>query len=192
MFNRKLMQGYFRVRRRAWIVLAALTAVGGVAAQPAVRSIDVTYEGETYIVKAQVFAPVPVKTAWAVLTDFQNMAEWVPNVNDSRVVTPGVTQMTIEQRGTAKFGGLSFPYTSVREIVLDAPKTIRSTQVKGSMKQQKSLMNVSADGSGTLMRYRLEVVPSLLASAAISADFLKHEIDEQFTAIVGEMIKRKR
>ena len=192
MFNRELLQGCSRARRRVWIALVALAMAGSVAAQSPVRSIDVTYDGQTYVVKAQMFAPVPVEIAWAVLTDFPNMAGWVPNVSESRVVTPGDTHMSIEQRGTAKFGAFSFPYTSVREIALDPPKTILSTQVKGSMKRQKSLMTVSADGPGTMMQYQLEVVPSLLASAALSADFLKHEIDEQFTAIVGEMVKRKK
>jgi hypothetical protein len=40
--------------------------------------------------------------------------------------------------------------------------------------------------------YELEVVPSILASAVMSKDFLQYEIEEQFTAIVGEMVKRKR
>jgi hypothetical protein len=31
-----------------------------------------------------------------------------------------------------------------------------------------------------------------LAAAAISEDRLKHDIDQQFTAIVGEMIRRKK
>ena len=58
--------------------------------------------------------------------------------------------------------------------------------------RQKSLMTLSADGDGTRMQYELERVPSFLASSVLSPDFLKHEIQEQFTAIVGEMVKRKK
>jgi uncharacterized membrane protein len=42
------------------------------------------------------------------------------------------------------------------------------------------------------MQYRLELIPSFFASTVLSPDFLKHEIEEQFTAIVAEMIKRKK
>jgi len=35
-------------------------------------------------------------------------------------------------RGTVKFGGLSFSYTSLRDIVLNPQTTIQSTQIKGS------------------------------------------------------------
>ena len=140
----------------------------------------------------QIFAPVNRAIAWEVLTDFPNMAGWVPNLKESVVVKPGDKQMTIEQRGTAKFGGVGFSYTSLREIVLDPQTTIKSTQVKGSMKRQESLMTLSTEGDGTRMQYRLELVPNLLASAALSEDRLKQEIQEQFTAIVGEMTKRKK
>lgn len=172
--------------------LVVCTLAVNAAAQSPVRSIDVTHDGDTYVVKAQMFAPVSRAIAWDVLTDFPNMAKWVPNVTESTIVKPGDKQFTIEQRGTAKFAGLSFSYTSLREIVVNPQTTIESTQIKGSMKLQHSLMTVSPEGDGTRMQYQLELVPSMLASAVMSEDFLKHEIEEQFTAIVGEMIKRRK
>ena len=190
MSNRPLSHPWTPAWRRAGLALAALTIAASAAAQ--VRSIDVAYDGEKYVVKAQMFAPVPQATAWAVLTDFDNMASWVPNVRDSHVVKPGDKQMTIEQNGTAKLGPLSLPYTSLREIVVDPKTTIQSTQVKGSMKRQQSLMTLSAADGGTKMVYQLEIVPSLLVSTVISEDLLKHDIEEEFTAIIGEMNRRKK
>jgi hypothetical protein len=186
------LQGLFRACLRGWLALVACALAAGAAAESPVRSIDVAYDGDTYIVKAQMFAPVSQAIAWDVLTDFSHMAGWVPNVVESTIVKPGDRQMTIEQRGNAKFGGLSIPYTSLREIVLNPQVTILSTQVKGSMKRQKSLMTLSADGDGTRLQYQLELVPSFFAATVLSQDFLKHEIEEQFTAIVGEMVKRKK
>jgi hypothetical protein len=177
---------------RGWLALTAFAMATAALAQSPVRSMEVTYDGNTYVVKAQMFAPVTQAIAWDVLTDFPNMAKWVPNVQESTIVKPGDKQFTIEQRGTAKFAGLSFSYTSLREIVVNPQTTIDSTQVKGSMKLQHSLMRVSPEGDGTRMQYQLEVVPSFPASAVMSEDFLKHEIEEQFTAIVGEMVKRKK
>ena len=139
----------------------------------------------------QIFAPVTQAIAWDVLTDFPNMAKWVPNVRESTIVKQGDKQFTIEQRGTAKLAGPSFVHES-REIVVNPQTTIESTQIKGSLKLQHSLMRVSPEGDGTRMQYQLEIVPSLLASVVMSEDVLKHEIEEQFTAIVGEMMKRKK
>lgn len=184
-----------RLGRRTRLLAVALgLAAGGAVAQSSsgVRSIDVSYDGTTYVLKAQMYAPVPPAAAVAVLIDFPNMPQFVPNLSESRVVKPGVNGMTIEQSGTAKLGSFSFPYTSVREVVLVTPTTIRSTQVKGSMKRQQSLMTVTPEGEGSHMQYALEVVPGLLASAGMSQELLKHNVQEEFTAFIAEMVKRKK
>ena len=187
------IQWFARACLRTILVLIGTTSIAlSAAAQSPVRKIDVAYDGEKYVVKAQMFAPVSQAVAWDVLTDFQNMAGWVPNVKESIVVKPGDRQMTVEQHGTAKYGALSFQYVSVRDIVVTPQTTIQSTQVKGSMRRQQSLMTLSAEGEGTRMLYELELIPGLLASTVMSQDLLKHEIEEQFTAIIGEMVKRKK
>lgn len=192
MTTRVSLQGFANACLRGCLALAACAFAASASAASPVRSVDVTYDGETYVVNAQIFAPVDQAIAWDVLTDFGNMAKWVPNVVESRIVKPGDKQLTIEQKGNAKFAGLSFSYTSLREIVLNPQMTIQSTQVKGSMKKQLSLMTLSADADGTKLQYRLELIPTWPASSVVSPDFLKHEINEQFTAIVEEMIKRKK
>ncbi len=183
---------FARALRSGWLAWAVCLLGGTSTAWSQVRAIEVTHDSDAYVVTVEVFAPVNRKIAWDVLTDFPNMATWTPNLKESSVVTPGDRRMTIEQRGTAKFGGVGFPYTSTRDIVLDPQTTIRSTQVKGSMRRQESLMTLSTEGDGTRMQYRLEVVPGLLASAALTEDRLKHEITEQFTAVVAEMTRRKK
>jgi hypothetical protein len=100
--------------------------------------------------------------------------------------------LTVEQKGNAKFGLLSIPYTSVRKMELEPQNTILSTQVSGSMRKLVSLMRVTPEGSGTRLDYRLEIVPSAIASSVMSRDFLKGELTEQFTAIVGEMVRRAK
>jgi len=164
----------------------------GSAADSPVRSIDVAYDGETYVVTVHMFAPVSQATAWEVLTDFAHMAAWVPNLKESNVIKFGENQLTIEQKGTAKVGPFSFPYTSVREIVMNPQTTINSKQIQGEMRRQQSLMTLSADAGGTQLVYRLELVPTWLAARAMSEGQLKRAMEEQFTAIVAEMIRRKK
>ena len=91
-------------------------------------------------------APVPPKIAWDVLTDFGNMEKWVPNVRESKIVSNNGNVLTIEQKGTFKFGLLSIPYTSVRKMELEPEKTILATQVQGSMRKLVSLMRVTPEG----------------------------------------------
>ena len=116
----------------AAVSLCALDAVAQDKAGP-VRSVDITDSGDGYVANVVMQAPVPPKIAWDVLTDFANMEKWVPNVRESKIVTNDGNTLTVEQKGTAKFGLLSIPYTSVRKMQLEPEKSILSTQVSGSM-----------------------------------------------------------
>jgi carbon monoxide dehydrogenase subunit G len=181
---------------RAWLLLAAALVAFGVHAQPKdggpIRSFEITQNDDTYVANIAMYAPAPLAVAWSVLTDFDNMSKWVPNVKESSIKAKDGNTMTVEQRGTARFGLLSFPYTSVRRMDLDPQKSILSTQVQGSMKKVVSLMKLTPDASGTRLDYRIEIVPSGLAASVLSKDFLKNELTEQFTAIVGEINRRAK
>lgn len=175
-----------------WFALLLLAVGATAAAQSPIRSIEVVEKDGGYVADVVMAAPVPTTVAWDVLTDFDRMANWVPNVRESKVTARDGNTLEVEQQGVAKFGVASFPYVSARRMVLDPQKTVKATQIKGSMKRLESLMRVSADGTGTQLNYHLELVPAGLAALALSKDFLKHELTEQFTAIVGEMVRRAK
>ncbi len=176
-----------------WAMAAFLLADSAHAAtETAIRSIDIAHDSDAYVANVVMFAPVVTDVAWQVLTDFDHMAEWVPNVRESKVVVREPNAVTIEQHGVAKFGIASFPYVSVRHIEPDPPRTIRSTQIKGNMRRLESLMTLAPEGDGTKLVYHLEMVPGALAATVMSKEFLEHELREQFGAIIEEMVRRSR
>ena len=182
--------------RRGLRVLAALACVAAVNAfaqdKSPVRSFDIVENNGGYVATVVMFAPVATHVAWDVLTDFDNMHKWVPNVRESKVTAREGNTLTVEQKGVAKFGLLSFNYESTRRMQLDPKITVLSTQVSGSMRRLVSLMKVSPDGAGTRLDYKLEIEPAGIAATVLSKKFLQHEVTEQFTAIVGEMVKRAK
>jgi carbon monoxide dehydrogenase subunit G len=181
------------IMKRAGCLFLAMLALAGnpaSAAEPPIRSLDVNFDGEVYVVNAVFFALAPLGIAWDVLTDFDRLAKWVPNVTESKVLKRDEAGVTVEQRGVAKYGAASFPYTTERKIALNPPANIKTAQIKGNMRRVESNINLEPDGKGTRILYRLEIVPSLFAGAVMSKKFVEHEITEQFTAIVGEMNRR--
>ena len=172
-------------------VLVCIVAASAFAQEKGpVRTVDIVQSDDGYVANVVMFAPVPPSVAWDVLTDFDNMNKWVPNVRESKSTARDGNAITVEQKGVAKFGLLSSPYTSVRKMQLEPQNSILSTQVSGSMRRLVSLMKLSAEGNGTRLDYKLEIVPSGIAATVMSKEFLQQEITQQFTAIVGEMVKR--
>jgi len=164
----------------------------GAAVESPIRSIEVVQDSDRYRADVVMFAPVPLNVAWDVLTDFDHMAKWVPNLRESKGTVTEPNTVMVEQQGVAKFGFFSFPYSSVRKMQLNPQKTVKATQIEGSMKQLESLMTLTSDGNGTRLSYHLEMVPAGLASAVLSKDFVQNELTEQFKAIIGEMMRRNR
>jgi carbon monoxide dehydrogenase subunit G len=154
------------------------------------RSLDVAYDGEAYVVDAVMFVPAPPAVAWDVLTDFDRLAKWVPNVTESKAVKRDENSVIVEQRGVAKYGAASFPYTTERKIELRPPSAIKTAQIKGNMRRVESSIALEPDGKGTRILYHLEIVPSAFAGAVMSKKFVEREVSDQFAAIVGEMTRR--
>ena len=160
-------------------ILALIASASVHAADSPIRTIEVTREGDTYILNSVMFAPVAQSIAWDVLTDFDKLAAWVPNVAQSKATKREDNWVMVEQRGTAKFGAASFPYVTERKIELTPQTAIKTTQLKGSLRRVESTILLEPDGKGTRINYHLEIVPSLLASTIMSRAFLEHEVTEQ-------------
>jgi len=177
-----------RLRTLAAVVLLASNAA--LAADSPIKSIDVTFEGDAYIANAVFQTSAPPDIAWDVLTDFDNLQKWVPNVSESKVIRREENVVIVEQKGVARYGALKFPYTSQRKIELKQPTNIKTMQIKGSMKRVESTLLIEPDGKGTRIGYHLEIVPSFVAAGGMSKEFVESEVRGQFTAIVGEMARR--
>ncbi len=187
-----------RSRRSAWrqafriaatAAAAAIAAATGAAEPPRVE-IDLRQAGRTFVVDATFTAPVPLAVAWDVLTDFEHMDAFVPNLADSRIVARDGNRLTILQHGVARFGPLAMRFESERLVTLAPPATIQSTQVRGSMEKLDSTTTFAPEGPDTRLTYHVEAIPGALYPDFVARRFLRHEIAEQFDAIVREMVRR--
>jgi len=175
------------------LVLGCLLLAGAPSLRARDRpAIDVRREGDTFHVQARLFARVPPALAWEVLTDFEHMDRFVPNLEESRIDTRDGNRLGIVQRGIARFGPLAVGFQSERQVTLMPPDEIRSVQVRGSMRRMASITRFAAVEGGTELVYTVEAEPGTLFPAAITQRFLVHEIAEQFMAIADEMERRAR
>lgn len=177
---------------RYFLLLLWLTAATGwahEAAEPDV-AVQVERDGDAIVVDADMLVPVAPREAWAVLADFEHFADFVPNMQVSRVVSRPGEPLRVEQKGKARYGLLSFSYESLREVELVPFETLRTRALKGNMKRMETLTRLSAEGDGTRIRYRNEAVPDFWVPPLIGPVFIRHEVAEQFGAFIREMLRR--
>ncbi len=177
---------------RAFLFAAALLACGPApAADPPAVRVSVVAKGEGYACESDMRIAVPPALAWEVMTDFDSMARWVPNLRSSRVLRREGSVVTIEQVGIAQFGPLSFDFTMERRLALEAPAGIVAVQTRGTLKRYQSTIRLQPDEGGTRLTYRVDIEPGLLVGAILSKEFVEHELREQFEAIAQEMLRRE-
>jgi len=187
---------WFRFLPRGWRQAACIAAIAALAAPAAAETpvthvdIELRQSGTTFVVDATFSAPVPPSVAWDVLTDFEHMDAFVPNLAESRIVGRDGNLLTILQYGVARFGPLVMRFESERQVTLAPFVTIRSTQLRGTMDKLDSNTTFAPEGTGTRLTYHVEVIPGALFPDVIARRFLRHEIAEQFAAIVREMVRR--
>jgi carbon monoxide dehydrogenase subunit G len=178
-------------RPASWLAIAALLqSLAASAADPEIV-VAVEKHGSAFVVDATIDFPVPLRTAWEVLTDFDNMTAILSNLTASRIASRSGNTLQVQQEGVAHYGIFSYDFASEREIRLEPMKRILATQISGNAKSFASELQLSPNGVGTEARYHVEVVPDSGIARTFGGPFIKHEIEEQFSAMAAEMARRK-
>jgi len=179
------------IGRLAATALVAFLLAPPLARAEAVTRVDVAQDGDVYIVDTVIIAPVPLSDAWSVLTDFDGMARFVPNLTESRIIDRSGNRVTVQQKGMARFGLFRFAFESVRELELVANEVVRSRQISGAMRTAQSQTKFLEAGGATRITYHAELEPGTWLPGFISRGFIAHEVREQFEAIANEMVRRR-
>ena len=172
------------------VLLLLIMSFSAFGAEPEIL-VAVEKNGDTFLVDATIAIPVPLRTAWEVLTDFNNMVGILSNLTLSKVIRRKGSSLFVMQEGTAKYGIFSYSFASVREIQLEPMKRILAIQLTGNAKRFESEMALSETRSGTRVHYRAEIVPDSSIARIFGGPFIQHEVEEQFALIAAEMIRRK-
>jgi ribosome-associated toxin RatA of RatAB toxin-antitoxin module len=183
-----------RMDRRHALKAAVALAAAGVApwARAALdMQIAVGRRGEQMMVDAAFVAPVTQSEAWEVLTDFDAMASFVPNLEESRVAARDGARLRVEQRGVARWGPLTHAFSTVREVELEPMTQVRSQSIAGSLRNVRSSTHFTPLAAGTEIRHHLEFAADTWMPAVLVEPFLRHEVREQFEAVVAEMLRRR-
>lgn len=181
--------GFSSLQALAGLVLCFSFASGAFAMEPSL-AVTVTQTGEAFVVEVMADVPVPLAEAWAVLTDFDHMAQFIGNIKSSRVVRREENTVWVRQEGVAQYGPLSLPFKSEREIRLEPKQRIVARSLSGSMKRMESEARLRQLTDGVQIRYHAEAVPDSALARIFGATIVRHEVEEQFREMMSEMMRR--
>ena len=174
-------------------LIAALALAGPPGAQgaaPADISIRTSREGGFVTVSASVVMRVDPRIAWAVLSDYDHLAEFIPDVKSSRVVSRDGHELRVEQVGEVGFIFYRQPVTVTLEVHEEPMRRITARGVEGNVKGLESYYELHASGPELRLDYAGRFDPDFAIPPLIGMPVMRRVIERRFRAMVEEIQRR--
>jgi len=183
-----------RRARRALFLALLLAAPAAVHAAPAEEDIQVRVErhGGTVTVHAQLSVAVDARQAFTVLTDYDRMKQFLPDLDESRILARTNDSLLVRQAGKVRFGWFAVPFEYVRRVELYPDTRLVSHIVSGSVRKGDVTTSLNASNGRTVITYDSEAamgvwLPFGIGNAAIAA-----HIRQDLDSMRSEMLRRRQ
>jgi ribosome-associated toxin RatA of RatAB toxin-antitoxin module len=158
------------------------------AAAAADVTVQATRDGEAVEVEAVAEIAVGAARAWQVLTDYNRLSQFVPDLHESRVVSREGAKVVVEQKGVARFLFFTYPI-EVRLAVTEYPRQrIESRAIAGNFRELHSVYTLEAWEGGMRLRYQGRLVPDF-ELPLFHTYVLRSSVETTFRAMVEEIEK---
>ena len=106
----------------------------------------------------QLRLPLDPQWIWAVLTDYNNLNRYIPNLSSSRQIWRRGNRVGLEQVGSQQFCGLRFSARVELELEEDPERgELRFSMLSGDFRRFEGLWRVDCDAMSTRLLYSLTV-----------------------------------
>ncbi|HTD90847.1 MAG TPA: SRPBCC family protein [Burkholderiales bacterium] len=170
-----------------WLLSLVLPALG----QAAEIHVQTTRHGDSFEVEATADIEAGVADAWKVLTDYDRLAEFIPGMLESRVVSRSGSSVVVDQRGETSVLFFTYPI-QVRLAVEEQPyERIVSTAISGNFKDLTGVYILQAREGGVSLRYEGKFTPDFAYPPLLGTLIVRSTVEKRFGAMVREIEKTR-
>lgn len=161
---------------------------GRMADEIKVRS-ERTADGTAIQVVAALVLPINHDVVWAVLNDYENMPQFVPDILSTRLISAQPGKKRVEVEGVARLLFLEFPTHTILDVVYHPDGSVAINSVAGNL-SINGVMRMRADGPSTRVDYQARIAPDFWLPPLIGDFLIGRQIERQFEGMVAEMHRR--
>ena len=134
---------------------------------------------------ATVIIPQPIEQVWQVITDYEHLADFVPNLTTSRLLPSSEGRIRLEQIGTECFLKFKFCARVVLNMTERFPNEVGFSMQEGDFKQFEGAWKLqpAADEKSTQLCYHLSVKPPRAMPATLIERHIRHSLTANMLAI---------
>jgi len=145
-----------------------------------------------YEVDATATVAAPLPKVWRILTGYERMSEFVPDLESCKVLSRNGNEVIIEQFGVARFLFMSKAIHLIVRATEQPMSSIDISLISGDMKHYESkweLIPVPETG-GTKIVYSGRLVPNFYVPGILGAKMIRSDIEHMMSAVVARIERR--
>ena len=147
-------------------------------------------DGDFVTVSASAVMKVDPNVAWAVLSDYDHLARFIPDMKSSRVVSREGNVVKVEQKGDVGFFFYKEPVSMLLEVREEPPTKIFARGIEGNIKGLETRYELHHSDAGTKLVYAGRFEPDFSIPPLIGMPLVTRLIERRFRAMVNEIQRR--
>lgn len=156
----------------------------------AAPTLEIQRTQGVFRVRIETSLAVDVMTAWLVLTDYDHLADFVPDMQASRVLNAPRRPRLVQQRGEAAFMLFRTNIEVLLEVDETPPLRLGFRAIGGDMKQMQGEWRISGTGHGVVLEYEATLEPDFWVPPLLGDMLMRRNMRRQFAGVTGEMLRR--
>jgi len=156
-------------------------------------TVEAFRRGAAVEVVARATLVAPHELVWRTLTDYDQLASFIPGLRVSRVLERRGREAVVEQVGEAKFLFFRFPIDVTVVTVEQPPDAIAVRLLKGNLRQLEGGYRIERGAHpGTLvLHWRGLIQPETTLPPLFGEVIMRARIEDQFAGMVREIERRR-
>ena len=147
-------------------------------------------DGDFVTVSAYAVMKVDPHVAWAVLSDYDHLARFIPDMKSSRVVSRQGNLVRVEQKGDVGFFFYKEPVSMLLEVCEEPQTRISARGIEGNVKGLETRYELHSSEAGTRLVYAGRFEPDFTIPPLIGMPLVNRLIERRFRAMVNEIQRR--
>ena len=141
----------------------------------------------------QLRTSLPVHDLWSVLTDYEALSDFIPNLSRSTLLAKQGNVVILSQIGSQQLLGLKFSASVQLELSEHRPEgLLQFRMLKGDFRRFEGCWRLQSVPDATLLLYDLTVQGCLGMPVALIEQRLRHDLNENLLAVEEEALRRQR
>ncbi len=145
-------------------------------------------QGRQRRVEATIHLPYAIERVWQILTDYENLANFIPNLSTSCRLPHPEGGIRLEQIGVQNLKVVTFSARVVLDMTEEYPTAIRFNMVEGDFKSfSGSWLLHAQETGGTRLTYCLDVWPKATIPVIAIEQRLRKDLPNNLKAILQQL-----